>query len=72
MIAFITDGGDDFALGDKWYFKGINLFNAGQMLDRDRDHIYRSQELDTNCILTEGLQYITTENGYSKILTEAG
>lgn len=70
MIAFTTGAGADFVIGDKWYFKGINLFNAGQMLDRDRDHIYRSQELDTNCILTEGLRYITTENGYTKILKE--
>jgi len=70
-ITFTSGAGADFVVGDKWYFKGINLFNAGQMLDRDRDHIYRSQELDTNCILTEGLQYITTEDG-SKILTEAG
>ena len=69
-IAHITGAGADFVVGDKWYFKGINLFNAGQMLDRDRDHIYRSQELDTNCILTEGLRYITTENGYTKILKE--
>ena len=71
-IAFTGGAGADFVVGDKWYFKGINLFNAGRMLDRDRDHIYRSAELDTNCILTEGLLYITTENGYSRILTEAG
>ena len=72
MITFVGGTGADFVIGDKWYFKGINLFNAGQMLDRDRDHIYRSTNLDSNVIMTEGLLYITTENGYSRILTEAG
>lgn len=72
MIGFTTGAGADFVGGDKWYFKGINLFNAGQMLDRDRDHIYRSTDLDSNVIMTEGLLYIYTENGYSRILTEAG
>ena len=71
MIAFTTGAGADFVVGDKWYFKGINLFNAGQMLDRDRDHIYRSEDLDSNVIMTEGLLYITTEGG-AKISTEAG
>ena len=71
MIAFTTGAGADFVVGDKWYFKGINLFNAGKMLDRDRDHIYRSTNLDSNVIMTQGLRYITTEGG-SKISTEAG
>ncbi len=71
MISHITGAGADFVVGDKWYFKGINLFNAGQMLDRDRDHIYRSTNLDSNVIMTEGLRYITTEGGL-KISTEAG
>lgn len=70
-IKFTGGAGADFVVGDKWYFKGINLFNAGQMLDRDRDHIYRSADLDTNVIMIEGLLYITTEGG-SKITTEAG
>lgn len=71
MIAHAHGAGADFAVGDKWYFKGINLFNAGRMLDRDRDHIYRSEDLDSNVIMTEGLLYITTEGG-AKISTEAG
>lgn len=70
-IAFAGGAGADFVVGDKWYFKGINLFNARQMLDRDRDHIYRSVSLNSNIIMTEGLLYITTEGGL-KISTEAG
>jgi len=63
--------GDDFVVGDKWYFKGINLFNVATLIDLDRDHRYRSTGLDSNVILTEGLRYIATEGG-SKITTEAG
>lgn len=70
LIAFTGGAGAHFVVTDKWYFKGINLFNAGQMLDRDRDHIYRSVKLDSNVIMTEGLKYITTENGYTRILKE--
>ena len=44
-IAHVTGSGADFVVGDKWYFKGINLFNAGKMIDRDRDHSYRSASL---------------------------
>jgi len=68
-IAFTTGAGADFVVGDKWYFKGINLFNAGKMVDYDRDHIYRSAELDTFVIETEGLLYIKKEGG-DKILKE--
>ena len=69
MIAFTTGAGADFVVSDKWYFKGINLFNAGKMVDYDRDHIYRSAELDTFVIETEGLLYIRKEGG-DKILKE--
>ncbi len=41
-INFTSGTGADFVLGDKWYLKGINLFNAGKMIDLDRDHRYRS------------------------------
>jgi len=71
MIAFTTGAGADFVVGDKWYFKGINMFNASKMIDLDRDHVYRSRNLDSNVIMTEGLLYITTEGG-AKITTEAG
>ena len=68
-ILHTTGTGADFVVGDKWYFKGINLFNAGKVIDRDRDHSYRSKELDTFVIETEGLLYITKEGG-EKILKE--
>jgi len=46
-IKWTSGSGADFAVGDRWYFKGINLFNAGKMLDRDRDHLYKSAVLET-------------------------
>jgi hypothetical protein len=42
LIKWTTGMGADFVLGDKWYFKGINLYNPGKMLDFDRDSRYRS------------------------------
>jgi hypothetical protein len=44
-IGFSSGSGNDFVLGDKWYFKGINLFNAGKMIDYTRDNRYRSAAL---------------------------
>lgn len=44
-VMFTAGPGDDFAVGDKWYFKTINLFNASRMLDNDRDSSYRSAAL---------------------------
>jgi hypothetical protein len=41
-VKWTTGYGDDFVIGDKWYLKGINLHNAGKMLDFDRDSRYRS------------------------------
>ncbi len=70
-VKFTTGAGADFVVGDKWYFKGVNLFNAGKMIDFNRDHGYRSAKLDTNILETEGLLYLTTEAG-DKLLTEAG
>lgn len=70
-IAFTSGFGDDFVVGDTWYFKGVNLFNAEKMIDRDRDTSFRSKKLDSNVIETQGLLYITTEGG-SKITTEGG
>lgn len=41
-VAWAAGTGADFVLGDKWYFKGINLYNPGKMLDFDRDSRYRT------------------------------
>ncbi len=71
-IAFTTGAGADFVVGDKWYFKGVNLFNAGKMIDRDRDHRYRSSSLDSDVIMTEGLLYMTKEGGGVKMIKEGG
>lgn len=46
-IAFTSAGTGDFVLADKWYFKGINLYNAGKMLDLNRDSRYRSASLES-------------------------
>lgn len=35
VIQFTSGVGDDFYLGDIWYFKGINLFKPGNMVDGD-------------------------------------
>ena len=44
-INFSSGAGADFVVGDKWYFRGINLFNAGKMIDNNRDSRYRSAAL---------------------------
>jgi len=44
-VAWATGTGADFVVGDKWYFKGVNLFNSGKMITRDRDDVYRSAAL---------------------------
>ncbi len=44
-LKWTSGSGADFVVGDKWYFKGINLFNAGKMIDLNRDHSYRSAVL---------------------------
>jgi hypothetical protein len=45
QISFASGSGADFALGDQWFFKGVNLFNAGNLIDRNRDTRYRSNGL---------------------------
>jgi len=54
-INFSTGSGADFVVGDKWYLKGINLFNPGKMVDSDRDHRYRSAALDAPNTITISL-----------------
>ena len=71
MIAFTTGAGADFVVGDTWYFKGINMFNASKLIDRDRDHVYRSKNLDSSIMMTEGLLYMTKEGGI-KMKKEGG
>lgn len=44
-INHASGSGADFVVGDKWYFKGINLFNSAKLIDLDRDHRYRSAAL---------------------------
>jgi len=51
-VAFATGTGADFVVGDKWYFKGVNLFNSGKMITRDRDDVYRSAALGTPNTIT--------------------
>lgn len=46
-IAFTTGSGADFVVGDKWYFKAINLFNGGKMIEWNRDTRYRSAALSS-------------------------
>jgi hypothetical protein len=51
-VNFTTGSGADFVVGDRWYFKGINLFSVGKMIDRDRDHRYRSAALQSPNTIT--------------------
>jgi hypothetical protein len=51
-VKWTTGAGADFVVGDKWYFKGINLFNAGKMIDLNRDHTYRSVILESPNTIT--------------------
>lgn len=44
-VNWTIGSGDDFVLADKWYFKAINLFNSGKMIDGNRDTRYRSAAL---------------------------
>jgi hypothetical protein len=46
-IAFTSGTGADFVVGDRWYFKGVNLFNPGKLIDLDRDHVCRSAALES-------------------------
>lgn len=51
-IDFDSGSGDDFVVGDKWYFKAINLFNAGKMITWRRDDRYRSSGLSSPNTIT--------------------
>jgi len=51
-IDFDSGSGDDFVVGDKWYFKAINLFNAGKMITWRRDDRYRSAGLSSPNTIT--------------------
>lgn len=42
FVKWTAGAGTDIGQSDKWYFKGINLYNPGKMLDMDRDSRYRS------------------------------
>ena len=44
-VNWTTGSGADFVVGDKWYFKGINLFSVANLIDLDRDHRYRAAAL---------------------------
>lgn len=44
-VAFASGDDDDFAVGDKWYFKGLNYFSPYKMIDNNRDTRYRSAAL---------------------------
>lgn len=51
-VKWASGTGADFVVGDKWYFKGVNLFNAEKMIDMNRDSRYRSAELESPNTIT--------------------
>jgi len=46
-VKFTSVGGDDFALNDTWFFKGVSPFSAARMLDLSRDSRWRSGQLQS-------------------------
>lgn len=54
-VKWIAGSGDDFELGDEWTLKGVNLYNTNAMIDRDRDHRYRSAVLEAPNTITVDL-----------------
>jgi len=54
-VSFTAGSGNDFELGDKWYFKAFNLFNPGKMIDMNRDARYRSAALEAPNTITVDL-----------------
>ncbi len=45
-IVFASGSGDDFVVGDRWTFKGLNMFSPYKMIDNNRDTRYRSAGLE--------------------------
>lgn len=54
-VSFTAGSGNDFELGDTWYFKAINMFKPGNLIDRARDSRYRSKELEAPNTITINL-----------------
>lgn len=54
-IKWTSGSGDDFDLGDTWYFKGIKLFGKAKLIDNDRDTRYRSASLESPNTITVDL-----------------
>jgi hypothetical protein len=54
-VKWVAGAGNDFELGDKWTLKGVNLYNANALIDRDRDHRYRSAALGAPNTITLNL-----------------
>lgn len=44
-VQWASGTGDDFVLGDLWYFKAINRFATSNLHDTDRDTVYRSEDV---------------------------
>jgi len=50
-ISFSSATGNDFELGDKWYFRGMNLFKPGNLIDGDRNSKFRNASGDSTVII---------------------
>jgi len=57
-IKFVAGSGADFALGDKWYFKGVDMFGAERAIDYDLDHRLRTADIGK---VTPNLFYVTLD-----------
>lgn len=51
-VKWTVGSGNDFAVGDKWYFKATLSFGKHKLLDLDRNTMFRSSGLDNPTTLT--------------------
>ena len=66
QVKWTAAAGDDFVLADKWYFKGINLFNPAKLVDGLRDTFYRSATLSSPNTIT--IDLLTAQTPQALIL----
>ena len=68
QVKWTAGAGNDFEPGDRWYFKTVNLFNPGKMIDMDRDSRYRSKELESPNTITLDLSSLDDPTFRSLVL----
>lgn len=54
-IAFTAGAGDDFALGDTWYFKGVHTYGYNNLVDGSRDNRFRTSSVAATTYISADL-----------------